>query len=205
MGSSLSLSGYKLTFDDEFNTLNAGRTGTPGIKWETGYFYGDTTNGGAGTINPTPPGQPGSLLSVNNGILDMHITSDSAPYLDTNPNGVPGGFSQAYGYFEMRAQLVKGDGFQDAFWLLPNSGPWPPEIDIEEHPGSNVHEVDYTNHGDSNGTGATNQYYVDYNAPDVSAGFHTYGLMWTPATLTWYFDGQQMYSCATSSAEQQPF
>jgi hypothetical protein len=205
MSSTLSLSGYKLTFDDEFNALNAGMSGTSGIKWETGYFYGDTTNGGAGTINPTPPGQPGSLLSVNNGILDMHITSDSAPYLDTNPNGVPGGFSQAYGYFEMRAQLVKGDGFQDAFWLLPNSGPWPPEIDIEEHPGSNLHEVDYTNHGDSNGTGATSEFYDDYNAPDVSAGFHTYGLMWTPTTLTWYFDGQQMYSCATSSTEQQPF
>jgi hypothetical protein len=206
-GTALSLQGYKLTFDDEFNTLNAGLPGTPGITWETEPFWGGDPSGGAqGALNPTPPGQPGSLYSVSNGVLDMHVGSNSVPYLDTNPNGVPGGFSQQYGYFEMNAKLVAGTGFADAFWMMPNSGPWPPEIDIEEHHGSSPNEADFTNHGDQNGTGATTEFLDDYNLPDLSQGFHTYGLMWTPTTLTWYFDGQAMYSGPTNAqTEQQAF
>ncbi len=132
----------------------------------------------------------------------MAITPTYSPYLDTNPNGVPGGFSQEYGYFEMNAKLTGVSGFSDAFWLMPNSGPWPPEIDIEEHPGSNHNEADFTNHGGDINTPVNN--YNIYNGPDFSAGFHTYGLMWTPTTITWYFDGTQIYSCPTAGNEQQP-
>ena len=197
------LTGYKLVFDDEFNVLSAGLPGTPGIRWETEPFYRQVSNGGQGTINPTPPGQPGSLFRVSNGVLDMAVTSNSAPYLDTNPNGVPGGFSQQYGYFEMSAKLTSVAGFSDAFWLLPNSGPWPPEIDIEEHPGAFHGDVYFTSHGGSSTTPADN--YNIYNGPDLSAGFHTYGLAWTPTTSTWYLDGVKQFSAPTASNQNQPF
>ena len=58
------------------------------------------------------------------------MTTTQAPYLDTNPNGVPGGFSQQYGYFEVRAQLTDTSGFNSDFWMMPNSGPSPPEFDV---------------------------------------------------------------------------
>ncbi len=195
------LTGYKLTFDDEFNSLNAGMPGTKGETWETENFYGDLSTGNAGTVNPTLPGQPGSQFSISNGVLNMAVNTTYSPYLDTNPSGVPGGFSQEYGYFEMNAKLAGTSGFQDAFWLLPNSGPWPPEIDIEEHNAASPNEVDFTNHG-GDITTPTNNYNI-YNGPDFSAAFHTYGLMWTPTTITWYLDGNAIYSCPTAANEHQ--
>ena len=204
------LYGYKLTFDDEFNTLNAGLPGTPGITWETEPFYLDTSNGGEGTINPTPPGQPGSLLSVHNGVLDMAITDTYDPYLETNPNGVPGGFSQQYGYFEMRAELPTTSGFYSAFWMLPDNGStWPPEIDIMEHPADYPNLLMMTNQGGTsaadNAAGTGFYQSLDWNAPDLSAAFHTYGFAWTPTTMTWYLDGQEMFSAPVTAAEQEPF
>jgi beta-glucanase (GH16 family) len=133
MSGSLSLSGYHLTFDDEFaddTNADIGKPGTSGTKWETEPFYGDTSNGGQGTINPTPPGQPGSLYSLQNGSLVMSMNPQQAPYLDTNPNGVQGGLSQQYGYFEIRAQLTGTSGYNADFWMIPSSGGAPPEIDV---------------------------------------------------------------------------
>jgi hypothetical protein len=195
------LVGYTLTFDDEFNTLNANVSGTQGIKWETEPSSGVLSNGGQGTINPTPLGQPGSLFSVSNSAVDMLIMPDAAPYLDTDPYGVPGGFSQTYGYFEMRAKLTGTSGYSTAFWLLPVSGAsWPPEIDIEESAGVWPNYLSFTNHV----TASTSCSRDIWNAPNVNTDFHTYGLMWTTSTLTWYLDGQAVFSCPTTSQDHQP-
>lgn len=207
MSGSLNLSGYKLTFDSEFADMKSsdfGLPGTPGIVWETNAFYdgAQPASGTWGTINTAVPGAAGSNMSITPQGLDMHITSSKVPYLDTNPSGVPGGFSQQYGYFEMTAKLPTGTGFDSAFWLLPNSGPWPPEIDIEESQGTFPNFVSLTNHGGDASTPAQFQYY--WNMPDLSAAFHTYGLMWTPTTLTWYIDGQPMFSAPTAGNENLP-
>ena len=41
-------------------------------------------------------------------------------------------FSQRYGYFEITAKMSAAKGTMSAFWLLPASGAWPPEIDVVE-------------------------------------------------------------------------
>ncbi len=43
-----------------------------------------------------------------------------------------GTFSQTYGYFEIDAKVPSGQGLWPAFWMLPQSGNWPPEIDVLE-------------------------------------------------------------------------
>ncbi len=185
----LDLSGYALTFDDQFNSLNAATTGTARTKWETSVFYGSLSTGNDGSVNPTPPGQAGSQYSIGNGALSMAVSPTSSPYLDTNSAGVPGGFSQQYGYIEASIKQAPGN-FWNAFWLMPNAGPWPPEIDILEGNGS---DAEFTNHGGDINTPVNNLNI--YNRPDLSTGFHTYGLMWTPTTLTWFLDGVAVARC----------
>jgi beta-glucanase (GH16 family) len=43
-----------------------------------------------------------------------------------------GKFSQLYGYFEASIKSSAKGGTLTAFWLLPESGAWPPEVDVEE-------------------------------------------------------------------------
>lgn len=53
------------------------------------------------------------------------------------PGGIESGmlrsrWSGQYGYFEARMQVPSGRGLWPAFWLNPENGKWPPEIDIVE-------------------------------------------------------------------------
>jgi len=93
-------------------------------------------------------------------------------------------FTQKYGYFEMRARWSGGKGLWPAFWLLPASGKWPPEIDILEA------------HGDKPRVGyqslhSTVQAAITKTVPLSGAAdqYHRYGLLWTPQTLDYYVDG----------------
>ena len=202
----LDLSGYKLTFDDEFDALSAGPPGTPGATWETTPSYGDRSNDGQGFIMDDRIG--GSPHTVRNGVLHMRMRATTVAqtaegvdqpytvgYLDTQ-----GSFAQRYGFFEMRARLPGVQGASSAFWRLPNSGAWPPEIDIQEVAGENPRHLSMTNH-----TGpARADTRDDYNAPDLSAGMHIYGLKWSPTALTWYLDGKEQFSAPLGADEHVP-
>ncbi|MGH6828582.1 MAG: family 16 glycosylhydrolase, partial [Rhizomicrobium sp.] len=71
-------------------------------------------------------------------------------------------------------------------------------IDIMEVLGNNPSELYTTVHSGtpsaeiSSGKGTT--------VADTSAAFHTFAVDWTPSTLTWYFDGQQVFQTATPAA-----
>ena len=81
-------------------------------------------------------------------------------------------FSQAYGYFEMRARLPAGKGLWPAFWLLPTDQSWPPEIDIMEVLDDNPRKLYGTVHYKSTKIQAR----IVAAVPDTSQGFHSYGV-----------------------------
>ncbi|TIW01792.1 MAG: glycosyl hydrolase family protein, partial [Mesorhizobium sp.] len=139
-------SGMTLSFSDEFNTLNLNNS--QGGTWDTNFWWG-AANGSTLTRNnelqwyidanyaPTSSVHP---FSIDNGVLT--ITAAQAPAdikpLINNYEYTSGlltthdSFSQTYGYFEMRADLPENAGAWPAFWLLPEDGSWPPELDVVE-------------------------------------------------------------------------
>ncbi len=205
-----------LTFSDEFNSLSLWN-GTSGT-WTTKY--------------PFAPDKGGSLPS--NGEQEWYINSTYAPTDAVNPWSVSNGvltlsaqpasastqslidgykytsgmintyntFSQQYGYFEMRADLPAGKGLWPAFWLLQTDMSWPPEIDVVEvlgHDMTTLYTASHTNQtGTHTSTGGT------IKVPDMSAGYHTYGVDWQKDYITYYFDGNQVWKTPTPADMNEP-
>ncbi len=117
-------------------------------------------------------------------------------------------FSQTYGYFEIRAKLPAGKGLWPAFWLLPEDGTWPPEIDAMEAFGAanplgqgGPTLIHYASHS----TNALEECGAWYNTGvNVTTGFHTYGVDVEPSGITYYFDGKPYEKCAPNKDAAKP-
>jgi beta-glucanase (GH16 family) len=106
-----------------------------------------------------------------------------------------------YGYFEISAKMPRGAGLWPAFWLLPENGTWPPEIDVVEQIGipTTIHQtIHYVSGGERAAKG------TPITVADTTAGFHTYAVDWEPATITIYFDGHPTSSWPTPPDMKQP-
>jgi beta-glucanase (GH16 family) len=207
-----------VTFDDEFNSLSLWN-GTSGT-WGTTFWY-DDPNGSGSTLAGN--GEQEWYINANYAptaavkpwtVADGVLTLTAAPASSTISNLINGytytsgevntfhSFSQEYGYFEMRAQLPAGQGFWPAFWLLPSSGAWPPELDIMEVLANNPSVLYTTAHTAE--LGYHTQQGQANTVADTSVGYHTYGLDWEADYVTWYFDGQQIFRVATPADMHQP-
>jgi beta-glucanase (GH16 family) len=204
------LSTFHLTFDDEFNSFSASPDGH-GTQWETKYWWGGRSLQGASDfyLDPSVGGVGQTPYSIADGVLGIHAQGTSPELraagvtaaFTTGQIDTHNSFSQQYGYFEMRAQMSDAHGTNGAFWLLPPSGPWPPEIDVVEVLGRDPDTASMTNH-----TGVTAPHTLGGTATgaDLSDGFHTYGLMWTPSSLTFSLDGVDRFTTPTAPDEHQP-
>jgi beta-glucanase (GH16 family) len=205
-----------VTFDDEFNNLSLwnGSSGT----WATTFWYQDpTTSNGASLpsngeqewyINSNyGPTRGVTPWTVNNGVLTITATPTPASLSGAvnNYSYISGelntyhSFSQTYGYFEMRAELPAGQAFWPAFWLLPEDGSWPPELDIMEALSQDPNVLATTSHSNAAGTEA--QY---SGVANMTTGYHTYGMDWEPDYITWFFDGKPVYQIATPADMNKP-
>lgn len=91
-----------------------------------------------------------------------------------------------YGCWELKARInAVGKGQHLAFWLLPDDGSWPPEVDILEVVGKNPHQFTANSHASSESRPMT--FYAEPRSPD---GFHTFRFGWTPSKMTWEIDGR---------------
>jgi beta-glucanase (GH16 family) len=203
-----------MTFDDEFNSLSL--HSSSGGTWNTSFAW-------AGQTGATLTGElewyinsayaPTSAVhpwTVSNGILDLTAAPTDASTLQAIGNHpytsgmltTSNSFAQTYGYFEMRAELPVGKGLAPAFWLLPEDGSWPPELDVMEVIGSNPTALVTTVH--SNSTGHPTAVGETTTVADTTVGFHTYGVDWEPDTITWYFDGNEVFQTATPADMRKP-
>ena len=103
-----------------------------------------------------------------------------------------------YGIFEARLKVPKGKGYLPAFWLMTGDeekyGQWPRcgEIDIMEVLG---HDTE-TNYGTIHFGIPHKQRQGSYTLEDgcFSDDFHVYALRWEKDRISWYIDGEQIFT-----------
>jgi len=205
------------TFDSEFDTLDVSGNGqwAPNMPWATpdGRNTDDPSEAGF-YVNPNfAPLASASPFSVANGVLDLAtkpVPAGLDPSLVDGKPYVSGllqtakGFSQLYGYFEMRAELPAGNGVGAAFWLLPTDGSWPPELDVMENLGQDPSTVYQTVHGGTSSAPAAQQQVAATVAAGVASGFHAYGVDWEADKTTFYVDGKQTGQFDTPASVHKP-
>ncbi|WP_310541734.1 type I secretion C-terminal target domain-containing protein [Phenylobacterium sp.] len=211
-----------MTFSDEFDTLQI-RDPSLGVgQWNTNfggnlkdqYAYALVQNGEQQSyVAPGFQGRGDHDIGVNpftieNGVLTITaapVAADDvyAAWGATHTSGMLntlGSFAQKYGYFEMRAEVPTAVGSWPAFWMIPS--PYKPnaEADIMEGLAATPN-VDYRRaYG---GVDGSETQYDNVLTVDPE-GFHTYGMLWTPQTVTFFYDGLTVLHGATPSTWTSP-
>jgi beta-glucanase (GH16 family) len=214
---------FRLSFSDEFESLSLWN-GTAGT-WRTNYGFFDPSRPGYFTLTDNGEkqlyvdaafkGQAASPLgldpfAVRDGVLTItarplpaSVSAKAWNYgygsglITTKPS-----FAQTYGWFEMRARLPRGKGLWPAFWLARKDGAWPPELDVMEMLGDRPGRIYTTVHSKASGRHERTGGPVD--VPDTSEGFHTYGVKWTPATISWFVDRTKVFEAPTPADMHKP-
>ncbi|NJC85132.1 ricin-type beta-trefoil lectin domain protein [Planosporangium mesophilum] len=201
-----------LTFADEFN--GAAGTAPDSSKWvrETGgggwgnqeleYYTTSTSNAaldGNGNLVITARRENPAGYSCWYGSCQY-----TSARLTTN-----GKFTQAYGRFEARIKIPRGQGMWPAFWMLGNnigSVGWPNsgEIDIMENVGKEPNAVHGSLHGPgySGGNPLTGTYNLGRPFAD---DFHTFAVDWTPGAVAWSVDGVQYLRHTSAETNGNPW
>ncbi|MCJ2023070.1 carbohydrate-binding domain-containing protein, partial [Methylobacterium sp. J-067] len=210
----IDLTGYKLTFDDEFNTRSISQTGA-GTTWadiRSQWRLDANSDIGFGHSSFVDAASGYDPFKVQGGALSITAVPDqtASGYPGSWESGListKGNFSQTYGYFEMRADLSNAKGAWDAFWLLPDQAAANPnklpgwqELDVVEHYGDNDKGVYSTIHTtDQTPNIPWQQNRQVYSETAQADGYHTYGMDWQKDKISFYVDGQLVGSQATPS------
>jgi beta-glucanase (GH16 family) len=197
---------WHCTFDDEFNgTSLDGSKWSPMLTYASAYRTGPLFHQVCYVNNP-------DTINVNGGTLNLSVVQSPQPiacqgtYASKGQTDIEGGmvisynlFSQQYGFFEASAEMpaTSVPGLQETLWLYPENetlyGPWPDSGEIDfgefysEYPNNDVPAIHYP--GSNNDPNSSDDNCV--HAGSSPAGqFHTYAVLWTPTSITTYYDGQ---------------
>lgn len=183
--------GYKLKWHDEFdgNVLNSN--------------YWNVIQGLRRVAINTD-----KAVTVTNGCLVLTTYTEQGKNYTGFVN-TRGKVLSGYGYYEASIQSSNTPGNWSAFWLQspyimqtnvlnnPKNGV---EIDVFEHRFTDAHHVDWTDGGDHalhwNGYDKKfhkSSVHFDPNL-GVRSGFHTYGLLWTSNSYSFFVDGRQTWT-----------
>jgi beta-glucanase (GH16 family) len=175
--------GWQLTFHDEFDggQLDSSR-------WRMRYKWG------AAQVNDELQAYVDDAFEVKNGVLAIVGERRSSEYAGQAFSYTSGvlcsALEQRYGYFEARLRVPAGRGLWPAFWLLGQNGaPGVNEVDIHEILGDAPDRIYMTVHWGSDYAAGHEKDQTSWLGPDFSAGFHVFGLEWTPDALVWTIDG----------------
>jgi beta-glucanase (GH16 family) len=191
---SKSHSKWVLTWSDEFNAPEGSAIDSQ--KWTAevggnGWGNNELEYYTARTQNARQ--EHGSLLIE--AIREPYTGSDGVSRQYTSARlKTQGKFSQAYGRFEARIKMPRGQGIWPAFWMLGDdiaSAGWPQcgEIDIVENLGSEPSIA----HGTIHGPGYSGEHGIGspFTLPvgkQFSDSFHVFAVEWEPKQIRFYVD-----------------
>ncbi len=173
---------WTLVFSDSFDG-----TGINPNHWNTQYWFGRTI-----ADNGELEWYQDDDVLVQNGILRLRAEQrNTQGYRYTSGMiASQNKFSFTYGYVEACVKVPHGKGFWPAFWLLPASENWPPEIDIFEIMGSQTKRVSFNVHY-ANSAGQNGQAGSGWTGPDFAEDWHLFAVDWEPGSIRWYVDGTE--------------
>ena len=160
-------------------------------------FPGTSVPSGWYPFTGTPGGDPGgqfaaSHIVVGNGLMSVNTWKDPAFANEWVTGGICNcGHPQTYGAYFVRSRVTgAGPTAVQLLWPLDNS--WPPEIDFNETA------------GDASTTSATVHWgtanHIDQRKLSIDmTAWHTWGVIWSPTSITYTVDGRVWGSVATTS------
>jgi beta-glucanase (GH16 family) len=191
---------WTCAFDDEFNGPNLDTR-----KWVVQRTANSAYTTGSGSGTACYVDSPNNV-SVSDGLLHLTARQEAAPFSCSYPGGsfttqYTAGmvtsdnlFNQTYGVFEVRAQLPPAvvAGLQETLWLWPanaqkygNAWPASGEIDFAEfyslYPTFDIPYIHYN--AAKSDPNVTNDCLIN------PLSFNTYGVEWTPTSITILYNG----------------
>lgn len=135
-------------------------------------------------------------ITFEDGIMKMIIDSDGE---NVKPKWSGGEYRTRkfyhYGLYEVRMKPIKNDGVVSSFFTYTgpsDNNPWD-EIDIE-FLGKDTSKIQFNYFTD----GIGGNEYIHTLGFDAVDDFHIYGFEWLPDSITWYVDGEIVYTATNN-------
>lgn len=196
--------GYNLVFSEDFSSFDLSPDGFGMHAWYPGIYF-----------NPSKRSQ--GSIAVLNSILDLQWTPNNGTNTSIEGCSYNAGHCNTYryGYFEARMKWDVSAGAWPAFWMITEQGIWGDghvgELDIFEGQGNDpthyygtINEWNGANDLVSTNSPVNNRFPLP--AGETLSGWHTYGVLWVPGKVTWFFDDVEVGTAATPAIfDQQDF
>jgi hypothetical protein len=189
---------YSLVFYDDFTNLNLSPDGSGQYPWFKDLWW---------ETAPSP-----FAASASSSVLNLTWNKGQTPS-ETSITSCSGDGLRCrafrYGYFEARMKWDVTTGAWPAFWMIPVEAIWGAtesgELDVFDGQGdpADAHTFFGTIHDwvtingkavDAANNNAQNSYVI----PGVDfSQWHTYGVLWIPGRVTWYFDDNSILTALT--------
>ena len=182
----------ELVWADEFTGAAGAAPDPANWRFDVGTGTGGWGNGELQYYRPD-----NAVLDGDGHLVITALREDVAGSAYTSARLITKGLREfAYGRFEARVKLPRGQGIWPAFWLLGGNidqVPWPGcgEIDILELRGQAPDRVLGSLHGPGySGAGAVTDTYVRPGGVGFDDDFHTFAIEWDERYVAWEVDGE---------------